>query len=171
VAVSFHRRVHDALTASVMDVLPGIHTARVLLFTESTTGGDPVMNATNAVSIAIAPEVRAITPLGPRHYRFDIDGDYLARPPAAPPPAPPPSDFDIQLSVGGEVVPDLHTVTSVPHPPAPPAGQPAYDRQADHFLVWLRPGGPIDDLASDHPLAIRLIIDGAEAPPRWLEAP
>jgi Pvc16 N-terminal domain len=168
VAFSIHRRVIDEATGLEVSLLPGIHQARVLIPSEVPGGSASITSATNAVSMTIAPEVAAITLLAPRRYQFDVDGDYLARPPSSTPAS---ADLDIQLSVGGEIVPDLHAITIPPHPASPPAGQSAYDRQADHFVVWLRAGGPIDDLAADNPLPVRLVVEGAEGPPTWIEAP
>ncbi len=171
VAVSVHQQMFDRISNSEVDVFPGMYLVRVLREQPAPDGGTPIVAATNAVAVAIAPAIVAVTLLGPRHFRFDIAGDYLARPAPPPPNAPPAQDFTIQLSVGGEVIADLHDVTSQPYPPAPPPTQNAYDRHSDHFEVWLRSGGPIDTLSNTHPLPIRLIIDGAEAPPKWLEQP
>lgn len=175
VAVVLQRLARDRSGVDV-ELVPGVYEASVELQQPRPASSRPdtiavtapLVRTTNVVPFAITPRVIAVRALGGRRYRLQVDGAYLARPAAGEP------DLELELSIGGEAVDDLRRVVAREADgtfPPPPADRAAYEREADAFVVWLREGGPLVDLAPGRPLAIHLVVDGAPGLPAWIEAP
>lgn len=142
----------DAVT---LDVLPGSYSARVAV-SRTIELLDPVTTRTleqlsNAVGITVTPQVHEV-PVIPNAVQtgsLTIVGDYLLH-----------ADVEVRLFIGG--------VAFVATTNAPTAGE--FQLVAGGTQVQFVLTTELDAaLASTNPLPLRLVVNGADAPPAWIQ--
>jgi hypothetical protein len=162
-----HRQVWDDASQGLVSLLPGLFRAHVVL-TQTSKSGRAVRAASNETLLALAPQIARIAPgAHPGEWRITLVGEYLARPVPSPG-GDVPADLALEIGVGGEALVDVRRTHAGPPPSPLPPG--TYDREPGVVVVRPDPSGAIRELAPDHPVPVTLVVNGAEAPPAWIEA-
>ncbi|MCX4247470.1 DUF4255 domain-containing protein [Paraliomyxa miuraensis] len=144
----------DAVT---LDVLPGSYTARVTV-SRTVTLSDPGSTRTlemlsNAVGLTVTPQIHEVPSISDMDQSgsLTIVGDYLLH-----------ADVEVLLFIGG--------VAFVESSGAPAAGE--FQIDAGGSLVQFELTPELDAaLTPNSPLPLRLLVNGADAPPAWIERP
>jgi hypothetical protein len=168
VTLSFQGSAQDARNSESRALLPGVYGVSVLVQRERETPAGPsrVGLTSNELPVAVAPQIEEIT-LGadPLAVSIRLIGEYLTRPAAHEP------DLEISLSVQGEAFEDIR-VRSAGGADALQPG--TYDRVADgdgrvNTLSLLLTQALREQLAPGRPLSVRVVLNGVEAPPAFIE--
>lgn len=162
-----HDRIYDLEAGAERALPPGHYRARLI------ARSGPVEVTSNQIGFSIAPAIRSVSHVAGRRWRVELDSDGFARPP--PPAAGQTADLAIELGIGGVAIPDWYVVSPLGPGgrPDPAADQSAYDREAAALVVMSAANDALDGLAGGTPaeVPIRLLVDGAESPPFWVEGP
>jgi hypothetical protein len=151
--------------ATTVPILPGTYGAAlsVVRFVPQIGALPRELGAvSNEVPILVTPQIVTINQTGPNDFDVVIAGNYLPTPPLSPAPreALQVAGLDVELTVGGVAY-------------TPSGVTPSLDNELvvvdDHTLHFTLTADLASLFSTAGFLAIRLVINGAEAPPIWLQ--
>ena len=162
IELRFRRRVEGSVAGvvSIVDLSPGPYTARVIV-EDDRFGEVPRPSATGAIPFMVTPQILALGPLVPEvanEYSLTVSGDYLDVFQADP---------DVELAIGGRAL--LRKFPDVLEDEELPTLEDGTFGVFGPTEIRFRLGTATPPPGPGNPLSVRLVVNGATAPPAWLE--
>jgi hypothetical protein len=165
VSFGFRRQVVSVVNnvATTVQFVPGIFGARIQVLDQHFD--PPRTRTSNEVAFAVTPQVLSVAPLSgsPGVYSLVISSDYLEISTLKP---------EVELSVGGlALLRKLPSTTTTPPETVPTLAAGDFGVFSGSEIRFMLPtGSPTPGLGRAAALPVRLVVNGAVAPPAWLEA-
>jgi hypothetical protein len=154
-------------TQEVLDLFPGIYAASIDVARDAASPNGTTRTMTersNEVTFAVIPRITGHTiDAATGRVTLDLGGVYPLNIGRIPTPPPEPPELDVQLAVGGITHAFLDAFQNIP---ADDAGH--FVIAADGRSLTFEPS---DDLPRPATHPVRLIVEGAESQPYWIDLP